>query len=744
MAKGSAEDLVVTLTLADEFTAGLRKAVRFTRTATKNLGKAFRSVTKTVFSLQGAILGLATGVAVRSFLTAFAEQEQAAQNLANAMRLTGTFTQRAFDDFQEFATGLQKVTTTGDEATLQFLALAQSMGLTREQSKALVVASVDLAAATGKSVDAAFAQLLKTIGGFAGELGEIIPELKTLTAEQLKTGRAIDLVGQKFAGFARAQVKTTAGAIKQTSDAFGDLREEFGRFIAAVLTEGKVLEGLKIFFEDLGKDLSELEFDAESAKAWGREILNVFETALLGGALLLDGFNAIQISLDSLNPESARFQISSLTQQIDLLAIGMDEGGDAMRRLTPPTLVLRMAQLVGATREARDAGESWTNALGRVRGALLEQQRLLIETSGPLTELTSKYETLKTRLAALNERLAGSKKKTAEQTEEQGVAIISAAEWDATVRSLNEAFEEQQRRLAAAGTVTMEANNAYNTFLETQRDLDRMIAKSNEQIGRQGLMFQDATTHVVGYFSALEQFKQTPSAVGKSMLALDVATERVNRTLTNEAVFDEAVGLWEGFLQETSSLTILATKFQISAIRQVSDAVADIFGRVLDAAFEGQIRNIRDVGRIVVDVINDMVKQMIQQLIRIAVQTAITKSVAGFAEGGIIEGGFIPMAAATPMAHGGVFDQPTFGLIGEAGPEAAVPLTRGREIPVEIRGSGGTAPGGVTVNMMVNAIDVQDFAAHLSKPQTRRVLEGLIADTVREDASFRSEIQGIP
>ena len=62
------------------------------------------------------------------------------------------------------------------------------------------------------------------------------------------------------------------------------------------------------------------------------------------------------------------------------------------------------------------------------------------------------------------------------------------------------------------------------------------------------------------------------------------------------------------------------------------------------------------------------------------------KSILGFkaADGGVIEGHFIPLKA---FATGGVVDRPTLGLVGEGKhPEAIVPLPDGRSIPVKFEG----------------------------------------------------------
>lgn len=79
-----------------------------------------------------------------------------------------------------------------------------------------------------------------------------------------------------------------------------------------------------------------------------------------------------------------------------------------------------------------------------------------------------------------------------------------------------------------------------------------------------------------------------------------------------------------------------------------------------------------------------------------------------FEKGGVFTGGHV-----TPFAKGGIVSSPTHfamrngtGLMGEAGPEAIVPLARGADGSLGIRGGGG---GTVTVNMNITTPDVTGF-----------------------------------
>ena len=81
-----------------------------------------------------------------------------------------------------------------------------------------------------------------------------------------------------------------------------------------------------------------------------------------------------------------------------------------------------------------------------------------------------------------------------------------------------------------------------------------------------------------------------------------------------------------------------------------------------------------------------------------------------FAKGGVFSSGRV-----AAFARGGVVDGPTHfpmrggvGLMGEAGPEAIVPLARGADGKLGIR-SGGGGGGSVNVTMNISSPDVAGF-----------------------------------
>lgn len=93
----------------------------------------------------------------------------------------------------------------------------------------------------------------------------------------------------------------------------------------------------------------------------------------------------------------------------------------------------------------------------------------------------------------------------------------------------------------------------------------------------------------------------------------------------------------------------------------------------------------------------------------------LAKGVGGLVEGILpfADGASFSQGRVTPFANGGIVSGPTsfpmrggMGLMGEAGPEAIMPLARGADGKLGVRGAGGRA---INVVMNVTTPDVQGF-----------------------------------
>jgi len=224
----------VDLTLVAETKKAQRNVEKFAKSATKSLKSietAFAGLTAVAVGAVGIFAGRKIISGIDAVTEAASIQEDAINNLNTALQTSGEFSEEASQDFQNYATSIQQASRFGDELILQQLALAKAFGATNEQAKEVVTAATELAAATGKSLEEATRQVAKTLGGFAGELGEVNPAIKALTQEQLRAGEAAKILISQYGGSAQAQIKTFAGATTQLSNTYGDLLEEIGFLI---------------------------------------------------------------------------------------------------------------------------------------------------------------------------------------------------------------------------------------------------------------------------------------------------------------------------------------------------------------------------------------------------------------------------------------------------------------------------------------------------------------------------------
>ncbi len=150
------------------------------------------------------------------------------------------------------------------------------------------------------------------------------------------------------------------------------------------------------------------------------------------------------------------------------------------------------------------------------------------------------------------------------------------------------------------------------------------------------------------------------------------------------------------------------------------DRIAGAFGRSLTGALARGVVE----GRRFEDVLQSIGATLVQASLRAALKPVETglaglfaqgaeglvKAVSPFAAGGVLQGGRV-----RPFASGGVVASPTYfpmagglGLMGEAGAEAILPLARGPDGRLGVRGGGGTGSG-VAVTVHIATPDVDGF-----------------------------------
>lgn len=126
-------------------------------------------------------------------------------------------------------------------------ALASNMGLNEKQIVKVLDAARELSAATGQDLNSCVKQLSQSYDGNVASLKKLVPEIGNLTEEEIKNGKAVDLIKEKYNGFSESMSKTFEGRSKQFANTFGDLQASIGGVFQGLkfMSEGAIMEPMK-------------------------------------------------------------------------------------------------------------------------------------------------------------------------------------------------------------------------------------------------------------------------------------------------------------------------------------------------------------------------------------------------------------------------------------------------------------------------------------------------------------------
>lgn len=184
----------------------------------------------------------------------------------------------------------------------------------------------------------------------------------------------------------------------------------------------------------------------------------------------------------------------------------------------------------------------------------------------------------------------------------------------------------------------------------------------------------------------LEGVADSAVATSDMLAAFDGELQRVRQSLQTAGgdfqTFEK--GLSKGLKKAVDGLVLDG--------ESLSDAVRTVFKSVMDAAYQAAVTPVTDhLGSLIARGVGGLISGL-----------SPFADGASFAQGRVMpfaNGGVVSQATAFPM-RGGV------GLMGEAGPEAIMPLARGADGKLGVRGGGGRP---VNVVMNIQTSDVEGF-----------------------------------
>jgi hypothetical protein len=153
------------------------------------------------------------------------------RRLALSMMNLGQFSKETFGNIKEWSEEVERSTGITHTAAEGLVTYGMNLGLSADKAQEAAKAAIDMGAALGMDAQTAMRQLSMTMSGMSGRLGLLIPAVKSMTTEQLKSGAVIDLVRQKYNNFAADSANTYTGAQAKMKAATEAVYESFGRLI---------------------------------------------------------------------------------------------------------------------------------------------------------------------------------------------------------------------------------------------------------------------------------------------------------------------------------------------------------------------------------------------------------------------------------------------------------------------------------------------------------------------------------
>lgn len=231
------------------------------------------------------------------------------------------------------------------------------------------------------------------------------------------------------------------------------------------------------------------------------------------------------------------------------------------------------------------------------------------------------------------------------------------------------------------------------------------------------------------------------TAVGKSegaLAELEARQRAINeiRRQGREPTADELRQINElagAFGQATDALEEHRKRYE--EFKETVEAFAETFTSSLDDAF-GQFL---DTGKLK---FRSFIDSLLKDMARLAFQQFLTKPLGSWLGGllGSADGNAFSRGRVTAFASGGIVSSPTVfpmangaGIMGEAGPEAVMPLSRGADGKLGVKGGGGVS---VPISISIDARGADNAAAaRIDARMTKleKILPSLIKDTVSRE-----------
>jgi len=459
-------------------------------------------------------------------------------------------------------------------------------------------------------------------------------------------------------------------------------------------------------------------------------------------------------STDTINKHTAALMLTLKYKNMSA-AVAEDEAAKSDAQKTKVT-GLTAAQLLYAGSTDSVVQGLWKEIAGRdaLTKALNDNETALKKAEDATAKVAAANAYAK-ETKNINDQITALQKKIAiEQTEAEGGKkvdgeIEAALEKQATLKGINYTKEGEYIALLQKEAPILKQIADLNKVQEDTKKTDNKDAELQKKITEQQAILSGQNKYVGDAAVAYSELTDAKTKDAEAQLALNAAAEH-----GTEAQLSSAVAM-----KNATAALVISDQQKLTdeiTIGQQAEAIQrqTELTKGLESAAEGAFSAFLKGGQTTKQIMYQMVTALEELLVKMAIFDPLAKSFEAAMNGSSIfsflgiggsatksaQGNVFSGGGVTAFASGGIVDGATAfpmssgtGLMGEAGPEAIIPLTRTAGGDLGIRGVG--SMGGQSVNMPVSVVvnHTSGGGAGGTDPDQARKMGDMIADAVSQN-----------
>ena len=529
---------------------GINQITQQLNTLTKKTKDSSFSKFVSSFSALGKSLEFTTNTfkkvnqAIKETIELSRKQQQAEVQLSAAAKNNPYLTEASVVQLKRYAGELQSISTIGDEELLPMMAQLASAGRTQEEIQNIMSAALDVSASGMMSLDSAVSQLNKTFSGSAGTLGNQISELKDLTKEELESGKAIEIVAQKFKGMSQ-EVSEQTGGWQKYKNSLGDFKEVLGTGWANLQNSvGNVLSG---FFDTVTSKMKVAKEKAEEFKA----SLNLIAENNSDNA----STTTIQSEIDLLtqqNEKYEQYQKALTTSKKDFVAGEKEKQAELQK--TYNELLDMQQQYVLSNQNINDGVSDIVANAEFLNEEFLKMHPEMLDVEKQLEAQKKAVKNAEKEYKALNE-----------ECYTLGYTYDILSKRIESNKSRLEELNPKLKEATDAAKAQAEADEADAKAKEAQKKAEDEAAEKLKKRNELRDQYNKALEKTQSQIEARRQLGQTITEEEEAQLMLNAATQAYINMYSDSA-FDRSqtkTGMWEGEQEQLDKIAEYAEKAKV-------------------------------------------------------------------------------------------------------------------------------------------------------------------------------------